>query len=134
MCREAPARLRQAALAARRADLPRLFARSLGCGGDAPRPDMLVVEGAMGLYDGGGAGGGCTAQLAALLGLPVLLILNAHGWGSPSPLWPRVSCAIARPGPPFAGDPLLQGWSAPMWAASGMAISCAKLSLLWKKR
>lgn len=42
---------------------------------------MLVVEGAMGLYDGGGAGGGCTAQLAALLGLPVLLILNAHGLG-----------------------------------------------------
>ena len=35
----------------------------------------------MGLYDGGAGGSGCTAQLAALLGLPVLLVLNAHGLG-----------------------------------------------------
>ena len=42
---------------------------------------MLLVEGAMGLYDGGHAGAGSTAHLAALLGLPVLLVLNAGGMG-----------------------------------------------------
>ena len=45
------------------------------------RPDMLVVEGAMGLYDGGHRGAGSTAHLASLLGLPILLVLNAGGMG-----------------------------------------------------
>ena len=45
------------------------------------RPDLLVVEGAMGLYDGGHRGAGSTAHLASLLGLPVLLVLNAGGMG-----------------------------------------------------
>ena len=44
-------------------------------------PDILVVEGAMGLFDGGHKGAGSTAHLAALLGLPVLLVLNAGGMG-----------------------------------------------------
>lgn len=61
--------------------LARLFARMRAPGADGRAPDILVVEGAMGLYDGGAGGSGCTAQLAALLGLPVLLVLNAHGLG-----------------------------------------------------
>ncbi|MDE7241385.1 cobyrinate a,c-diamide synthase [Desulfovibrio sp.] len=44
-------------------------------------PDIWVVEGAMGLYDGGPAGAGGAAQLACVLGLPVLLLLNARGMG-----------------------------------------------------
>lgn len=48
---------------------------------DGPTPDLLVVEGAMGLFDGGHKGAGCTAQLADLLDLPVLLVLNAGGMG-----------------------------------------------------
>ncbi|MEM8992434.1 MAG: cobyrinate a,c-diamide synthase [Pseudomonadota bacterium] len=47
--------------------------------------DLLVVEGAMGLHDGaddGSAGGhGGTADLAAALGLPVVLVLDAAGAG-----------------------------------------------------
>lgn len=61
--------------------LARIFARMRAPGMDGRPPDILVVEGAMGLYDGGAGGSGCTAQLAALLGLPVLLVLNAHGLG-----------------------------------------------------
>lgn len=45
------------------------------------RADIWVVEGAMGLYDGGPSGAGGAAGLAALLGLPVLLVLNVRGMG-----------------------------------------------------
>jgi len=38
--------------------------------------DMLIVEGAMGLFDGAQSGGGSTADLAALLGLPVVLVID----------------------------------------------------------
>ncbi|BAV91523.1 cobyrinate a,c-diamide synthase [Candidatus Desulfovibrio trichonymphae] len=48
---------------------------------DALRPDIMMVEGAMGLYDGAANGIGSTAHLAALLDLPVLLLLNAGGLG-----------------------------------------------------
>ncbi|MBB5144040.1 AAA family ATPase [Desulfovibrio intestinalis] len=44
-------------------------------------PHMLLVEGAMGLYDGGHRGAGSTAQLAALLDLPILLVCSAAGLG-----------------------------------------------------
>lgn len=44
-------------------------------------PGILIVEGAMGLFDGGYKGAGSTAHLAALLGLPMLLVLNAGGMG-----------------------------------------------------
>lgn len=43
--------------------------------------DLLVVEGAMGLYDGAGDNSASTAQLAAVLNLPALLIINAKGSG-----------------------------------------------------
>jgi len=41
--------------------------------------DLLIVEGVMGLYDGGAGGIGSTASLAALTRLPVLLVVGAAG-------------------------------------------------------
>lgn len=39
--------------------------------------DLLIVEGAMGLFDGAADNRGSTADLAATLGLPVILVLDA---------------------------------------------------------
>lgn len=58
----------------------RLRRRLLAPDGARP-PDLWVVEGAMGLYDGGPGGAGGAAELAALLDLPVLLVLNVRGMG-----------------------------------------------------
>jgi cobyrinic acid a,c-diamide synthase len=41
--------------------------------------DIVIVEGVMGLYDGGRDGIGSTASLARLSGLPVLLVVGGHG-------------------------------------------------------
>ncbi len=49
--------------------------------GIANEADIIVAEGAMGLYDGlaRGAATGATADIAAMLGWPVLLVLDASG-------------------------------------------------------
>lgn len=43
--------------------------------------DMLLVEGAMGLFDGAVSGQGTTADIADNLGLPVVLIIDCKGIG-----------------------------------------------------
>ena len=41
--------------------------------------DIVVVEGVMGLYDGGPRGAGSTASLAKMTGLPVVLVVGTQG-------------------------------------------------------
>ena len=48
-------------------------------GDHAATADLLLVEGVMGLFDGAIDGSGSTADLAAMLGLPVLLVVDASG-------------------------------------------------------
>ncbi|MEX0627633.1 MAG: cobyrinate a,c-diamide synthase, partial [Cucumibacter sp.] len=43
--------------------------------------EMLVVEGVMGLFDGAANGPGSTADLAAILGMPVILVVDCRGMG-----------------------------------------------------
>ncbi len=41
--------------------------------------DLLIVEGVMGLFDGAVGGGGSTADLAHMLGLPIVLVMDVKG-------------------------------------------------------
>lgn len=85
MCRQAPATPAEKPFTGGKG-LPRglqtVFERMAASPADTGRaPDLLLVEGAMGLYDGGHAGAGSTAHLAALLDLPILLVCSAAGLG-----------------------------------------------------
>ena len=75
----------------------------------AATADLVVVEGAMGLFDGFSAtdAAGSTAQLAKLLGLPVLLVVDAASMKSS-----RRECSSASKNsnvssePDFSGHPI----------------------------
>jgi cobyrinic acid a,c-diamide synthase len=43
------------------------------------KSEYVLIEGAMGLFDGSAGGGGSTADLAAHLGLPVVLVVDVSG-------------------------------------------------------
>ncbi len=49
--------------------------------GAASTADLLLVEGVMGLFDGAADGTGSTGDLAAALGLPVILVVDAERQG-----------------------------------------------------
>ncbi len=51
-------------------------------GGLGQESDLIICEGVMGLFDGASGGGGSTADLAAMTGWPVVLIINARGQGA----------------------------------------------------
>lgn len=44
--------------------------------------ELVIVEGAMGLFDGAADGSGATADLAAFTGWPVVLVVDARGQGA----------------------------------------------------
>lgn len=85
MCRQAPATPAEKPFTGGKGlptGLQNVFERMAASPSDTGRaPDMLLIEGAMGLYDGGHAGAGSTAHLAALLDLPILLVCSAAGLG-----------------------------------------------------
>lgn len=85
MCRQAPATPAEKPFTGGKSlpkGLQTVFERMATSPSNSGRaPDMLLVEGAMGLYDGGHAGAGSTAHLAALLDLPIVLVCSAAGLG-----------------------------------------------------
>ena len=64
--------------------------------------DIVVVEGAMGLFDGVAGGGGSTAAVARALGWPVILVLDASG-AAQSVAAVAHGLAAWPGGPPVAG-------------------------------
>lgn len=83
----------------------------------ATGPGQLIVEGAMGLFDGAADGRGSSADLAAMLGLPVVLIVDCarqaqsvaalvHGFASYRPDMAIEGVILNNTGSPRHGDML----------------------------
>ena len=64
--------------------------------------DLVIVEGVMGLYDGGTGGVGSTASLARAVGLPVVLVVGAQGLAQSAAAIAE-GCAILAEGFSLAG-------------------------------
>lgn len=84
--------------------MPEGLLRSLASGEASDNPaELLLIEGAMGVLDGAGESGtGSTACLCELLGLPVLLVVNAAKQSGSAVLGP-LGLAAARPSLQLAG-------------------------------
>lgn len=84
--------------------MPEGLLRSLASGEATGNPaEFLLIEGAMGVLDGAGESGiGSTACLCELLGLPVLLVVNAARQSGSAVLGP-LGLAAARPTLQLAG-------------------------------
>ena len=76
--------------------------------------DLLLVEGVMGLFDGGKAGAGSTADLAAMLGLPVVLVVDVRRQAQTAAAI-ALGCANLREDVPVAGV-ILNGVASPRHA------------------
>ena len=84
--------------------MPEGLLRSLASGEASGNPaEFLLIEGAMGVLDGAGESGtGSTACLCELLGLPVMLVVNAASQSGSAVLGP-MGLAAARPSLQLAG-------------------------------
>ncbi|MEM9522741.1 MAG: cobyrinate a,c-diamide synthase [Pseudomonadota bacterium] len=78
-------------------DANSLRARAIAQGGD-----LLLVEAAMGVLDGAADGTGSAADLAAILGIPIVLIVDAARQG-PSTALAAAGFRVLRPDIPLSG-------------------------------
>ena len=81
-------------------------AQIAGLGGVAAGADLILAEGSMGLFDGvakpGVSGDGSSADLAMMMGWPVVLILDVSGQAQTAAAV-ALGCATLRPGLRLAG-------------------------------
>ncbi|WP_299876705.1 cobyrinate a,c-diamide synthase [uncultured Sulfitobacter sp.] len=81
-------------------------ARIDGLLGNAAGADLILAEGSMGLFDGvaipGGCGNGASADIATLMGWPVVLVLDVSG-AAQSVAATALGFSRMRPEMPFAG-------------------------------
>ena len=105
-----------------------------------PPGGLLVVEGAMGLFDGAADGTGSTADLAATLDLPVLLVVDAsrqaqsigalvRGFAAHRPDVPVAGLILNRVGSPRHEGLLRQGLGAAGLPVAGVLSNQTSLSL-----
>jgi len=81
-------------------------ARAEGLVGNAAGADLILAEGSMGLFDGvaipGASGNGASADMAVMMGWPVVLVLDVSG-AAQSVAATALGFSRMRPNMPFAG-------------------------------